>query len=162
LANAGELRGNPTGGTCALRPGDATLFIEGSVDDAVIEDLFFAFATFDWEGFKVPSYERPAEVVPAYAALKHLFLPGDITIGPEPVRLRADSRILPLLKAGDIESATNIAVHRLRIARLKPLNVSYRRGVDSCRLAAALLIPVWPGKALSSGIFHEHSNEAYG
>ena len=96
-ANAAYSTGNPTGGACAIHPGDATLFIEGSVDDSLIEDLLFAFATLDWEDFIAPSYDRPAEILPTYSALKHLFLPAEITTGPEPKRLRADPRILSLL-----------------------------------------------------------------
>lgn len=162
-AGAADLTSNPTGGACALHPGDATLFIEGSFDDGLIEDLLFAFVTLDWKDFSAPQYDRPAEVLPTYSVLKHLFLTGEIMIGPEPKRLRADPRILSLLTAGNVEAATEIAVQRLRIAGFRPLDVSYQGGVDWHRLAASLLIPVWPGKVLASGIFHENeqSNEAY-
>lgn len=162
LADGAEASANPLGGACAIHPGDATLFIEGSVDDVLIEDLLFAFAIFDWKDFETPSY-RSAEVVPTYAVLKSLFLPGEIRIGSEPKRLRADPRILSLLAAEKIEDATDFAVHRLRVAGFRPLTVSYRGGVDPRRLGAALLIPVWSGKLLASGIFHEQEqpSESY-
>ena len=57
LASSVESDGNPLGGACAIHPGDATSFIEGSVDDVLIEDLLFAFyATLDWQG--LPSSTR--------------------------------------------------------------------------------------------------------
>ena len=94
------------------------------------------------------------EVLPTYAILKHLFLPGEIKIGSEPKRLRADPRILSLLAGGNIKDASEIAVHKRRVAGFRPLAVAYAGGVDSRRLAAALLIPVW-SKVAASGIFHE-------
>lgn len=154
LANAVEGNANPTRGDCAIHPGDATLFIEGSVDDVLIEDLLFAFAIFDWKDWSAPSY-RSAEILPVYAVLKHLFLPGEIKILSEPKRLRADPRILTLLGAQKIDDATEIAVNRLRVAGFSPVDVSYCGGVDPSRLAAALLIPVWSGKRLVQGIFHK-------
>ena len=167
MADAAEATANPLGGSCAIHPGDATLFIEGSVNDVLIEDLLFAFVIFDWKDFKAPSYGSvdvsPAEVLPTYAVLKHLFLPGEIQIGSEPKRLRADPRILSLLAAGNICDATEIAVHRLRVAGFRPLAVTYGGGVNPLRLAAALLIPVWSGKQLAGGIFHEQEqpSESY-
>lgn len=162
IADAAEGSANPLGGVCAIHPGDATLFIEGSVDDVLIEDLLFAFAILDWKDFKAPSH-RSAEVLPTYAVLKCLFLRDEIRIGSEPKRLRADPRILSLLSAGKIEDATEIALYRLRIAGFRPLSVSYGGGpggIDPHRLAAALLVPVWSGRSLASGIFHDQQQES--
>ena len=86
LADAAELINNPLGASYKLDPGDATLFIEGSVDDGLIEDLLFAFVVLDWKDFKAPDAPRTAEVLPVYAVLKHLFLGGEIHAGAEPVR----------------------------------------------------------------------------
>lgn len=161
LAEAEESDGNPVGGACAIHPGDVTLFLEGSVDDAAIEELLFAFLALDWEGFKLPEGKRLAEPVPVYQVLKHLFVAGDVDAGGESVRLRADARILSLLRAGKIPEAAALAIHRLRVARLRPLAVAYSGGAEASRLAAALLIPVWKGKALSSGVLHpEELSEA--
>ena len=155
-ASAAEVRVNPLGGPCAVDPGDATLFIEGAVDDRLIEDLLFAFLLFDWQGFQRPEY-RSVEVLPTYAVLKCLFLPGEIRRGDETKRLVADRRILSLLAAGCVEGAAKEAVNRLRIAGLRPLSVAYAGGMDSKRLAASLLIPVRQNGLLASGIFHEES-----
>jgi CRISPR-associated protein Csx17 len=161
LANANELRSNPLGSGCTLDAGDATLFLERSVDDALIEDLLFAFVTLDWEAYVSPKI-REAEVLPTYAVLKALFLPGEIRVGPEPKTIRADARIVTLLSSGDIQRAAEIAVTRLRIAGLRPLEVDYCGGVDARRLAAVLLIPVRPSRLFGAGILHprEETREA--
>jgi CRISPR-associated protein Csx17 len=158
LAASAEIAGNPFGGACVLHPGDAALFIEGSVDDGLIESLLFAFAAFDWEGFTQPATESTREVLPVYAVLKHLFLATEVRRGGESVRLRADPRVVSLLKAGNVEEAARIGVQRLRIAGLRPLDVSYRRGMAAERLAASLLIPV-TARALGAGIFHDEEKE---
>jgi CRISPR-associated protein Csx17 len=160
MGSAAETRYNPLGGACRLHPGDTALFIEGSVDDNLIEDLLFAFLVFEWKGFESPQIGKRVEVVPVYAVLKHLFLANEIHWGPEPVSLRADPRILSLLVAGNIEGAGEIAVHRLRIAGLRPLDVNYSGGCDPQRLAASLLIPV-RSSGLRNGVFHEQSLENY-
>jgi CRISPR-associated protein Csx17 len=155
LAAAQEAKFNPLGGACVIHPGDVTLFIEGGVDDALIEDLLFAFLAVHWQGFKVDSY-RSVELLPTYAILKHLFLPDAIRrAGREPQRIIADTRVLSLLRSNQVGAATAIAVQRLRSAGLRPLNVAYEGGFDARRLAAALLIPAWSGEILASGLFHQ-------
>jgi CRISPR-associated protein Csx17 len=161
--NAIDGASNPLFGRCAIHPVDATLFIEGSVDDDAIEDLLFAFSTFDWKKFDVDqlnySWSSRRGVLPVYAVLKHMFLAGEIRIGPEPKKVRADGRILPLLKADRLDQAAKIAVHRLRVEGFRPLEVDYAGGVDSRRLAGALLIPVRSGKSLAAGLFKEEERE---
>jgi CRISPR-associated protein Csx17 len=149
---------NPLRGRCDIDPGDVTLFIEGSLDDALIEDLLFGFQTLNWKSVEsIP--HRSVEVLPVYAVVKALFLPDRIKRGGEFKFLPADRRILSALSAGAIGDAADLAVQRLRIAGLSPLTVPYPGGVDARRLAAALLIPVWAGKLLNAGIFKE--NESY-
>jgi CRISPR-associated protein Csx17 len=149
-----ESDGNPLGAAYALDSGDTTLFIEGSTDDTAIEELTFAFLALDWTDFKPPQIASDAECLPSYGVLKYLFLPGEINLGPEPKRLRADSRILPLLAGDRTGEATDIAVSRLEIAGYRPLKLDYRAGVDAMRLAAALLIPVLQG-TLPRGVFRK-------
>jgi len=162
MANASELDANPLGGDCAIDPGDASLFIEQSVDDRLIEDLVYAFLALDWTGFEAPVCPS-AEVLPVYSVLKHLFLRRKVDTGGESKALSANPRILPLLSRGDIRAAAAIAVNRLRIAGLQPLAVPYYGGMDANRLAASLLIPVWETGKLAAGIFHEREihTEAY-
>jgi CRISPR-associated protein Csx17 len=162
LASSVESDNSPLGGAYTLHPGDATLFIEGSVDDTLIEDLLFAFATFDWKDFntaKISVTTTHCEVLPVYAVLKHLFMPGEISRGLETKRLRADPRVISLLKADNIQEAAAMAVRRLRIAGFRPLNVTYSGGMDAIRLAASLLVPVRAGNALGAGIFHKEEKD---
>jgi CRISPR-associated protein Csx17 len=156
LASAAKLDFNPLSSCCALNPSDTTLFIDNAVDDELVEDLLFAFAMLNWEGFEPPRYRSSQMVLPTYAVLKHLFLAGEIRReGSEPKRLYPDLRIISLLERGDIGAATEIAINRLLVAGLRPLNVSYTGGVDSRRLAASLIIPVWSGERLAAGLFHK-------
>lgn len=159
-ANAAEAEKNPLGGACAIDPGDVTLFVEGSVDDGLTEDLLFAFLVLDWQKYEPPAYSS-VEVLPVYGVLKCVFLPGEIKRDGEAKRLVADRRILSLLTAGSIEDATEMAVRRLRIAGLRPLDVPYAGGMDSRRLAAALLIPVRQRRLLDSGILREQEPAIY-
>ena len=73
----------------------------------------------------------------------------------EQKRLRADARVFSLLRANRAPEAAEFALHKLQVAGLRPIHTCYYSGSDSLRLAAALLIPVWTGKALSGGILHE-------
>lgn len=159
MAAAAEMKSNPLGAACTIDAGDATLFIEGAVDDGLIEDLTFAFLTLDWRDLDIWPPIR-AEVLPVYAALKLLFVAGEIKRGGESKRLVADRRILSMLATGSVESAAGLAVHRLRVAGLRPLDVTYSGGVDSRRLAAALLIPVRQQRLLATGIFHKEELKA--
>lgn len=165
MSDATEAMSNPVGGACAIHPADATLFIEGLVDDTAIEELLFAFLMLDWTKFDrhALQYEwrSTGNVLPTYAVLKHLFLPTQISTNAEPKYVRPDSRILTLLQAGRISEAAGIAMFRLRVAGFRPLNVDYEGGMNAQRLAGALLIPVWSGKALAAGIFKEEEREIH-
>jgi CRISPR-associated protein Csx17 len=157
LASAAQMGGNPLGGSCAIDPGDATRFIDGGLDDTLIEDLLFAFLVLDWQGFVTPEHGSVA-VLPTYAVLKCLFLPGEIRREGEAKRLVADRRVLSLLTGGFTADAAKIAVDRLRIAGLRPLDVTYGQVADSRRLAASLLIPVRQAELLDCGIFHKQNS----
>ena len=161
VANTGDRNANAFAASLAIHPGDATLFIEGSVDDELIEDLLFGFLALDWRGFVSSNLalNRQAEVMPVYATIKALFLPSAVERSGESIRIRPDARVLSLLRAEDIEAAAALAVHRLRVAGLRPIEASYIGGVDSRRLAGALLIPVWPKAIIKAGILHPESNE---
>ncbi len=151
---------NPLRGKCQIHPGDATSFIEGSVDEDAIEDLLYAFLTLDWHGFDANILTYPArETLPTYAVLKHLFLPRKVRKGDEPEPILHDSRILALLSANKTDEAAAVAVFRLRVAGLRPLEVDYEGGVDAQRLAGALLIPVRSLGALAEGIFKIEERE---
>lgn len=148
-----ETRLNPTGGAFAIDPGDVTVFIEGTMDDSLIEDLFFGFACLRWK--RSPNGRRGVNaVLPVYALLKHLFMAEDLEINGEKKSLRPDPRILPLLRRGDVMGAAEVAKRRLRAAGLNPIETPYLGGVDEGRLAAALLIPITTGRRFSSQVMH--------
>jgi CRISPR-associated protein Csx17 len=149
-----ESKNNPFGGACRVSAGDATLFIEGSTDDALIEDLVFSFTCLNWAGFRSIKSDR-TEVLPVYALLKHLFLPGTIDPAGEQKRIWPDPRVISQLRAGRIGEAAEIAKHRLRVAGAVPVNLWYDGGVDGRRLAAALLIPVRTTKQFATAALRQ-------
>ncbi|HWR52524.1 MAG TPA: type I-U CRISPR-associated protein Csx17 [Bryobacteraceae bacterium] len=150
----------PFGASYELCPGDATLFIERSVDDELIEDLLFAFVCLNWTEFRPPRVAPPASVLPIYAVLKHLFLGSAVEVNGERKHIRPDARILSYLRSRNAEAATDVALRRLRVAGLNPLNADYRGGVDPLRLAASLLIPVRAGD-LQRPVLNESMEEVY-
>lgn len=101
-----------------------------------------------------------------YALLRLLFLASpmpSVRGGEQPVIIRPEPRILPLLRAGRIDEACRIAAQRLRVSGLAPIPLTLRTGIvrdavwesgvepDVARgqsLAAALLIPISPSSIL--------------
>lgn len=160
LASGANLSANPGSAAFPLSPGDIALFIEQSVDDQLIEDLLFGFTCLRWTA-PVPLSSPNAQGLPLYSLLKCLFLPYGVP-GPdgETVSIKADPRVLALLQAGDIARAAEIAVARLRVAGLRPLEVQYLGGVHPDRLAAALLLPVRASAALDAAILHPEDQNA--
>ena len=155
-ADAAGSRRNPFGSPCEAPVTDAARFLEGSVDDGLLEDLLFAFLLVDRRRKTEPhEAENDVEVWPVYALLKHLFLPHGVASPEGVVQLRPDLTVLSLLKAGRVGPAAEVAVRRLRIAGLCPIEVDYEGGVDGRRLAAALLIPVPYGAALRKPVLKE-------
>jgi CRISPR-associated protein Csx17 len=159
LADAAGCEYNPVGGSCEIRPGDATIFIEGSVDDDLIEDLLFAFTCLNWRGYDDCPTGDTVPALPVYIVLKHLFLASTVEVGGERKRLRSDARVLSLLRANDIEGAAGVALHRLRVAGLNPLKARYLGGVDALRLAASLLIPIRTGASFSAAVLNDREEK---
>lgn len=157
-ATARDAKKNPCGGACEIHPGDITLFLEGSIDDILIEDLFFAFSTLNWKDFPGVSGET-GESLPLFQLLKMNFMPGAVTANGEGRAIKADARIIPLLRADNISEAASVAKHRLRVAGMAPLDVQFLGGLDGTRLAAALLIPVRAGKRFGSAVLHQPENQ---
>ena len=95
--------------------------------------------------------------------MKHLFLPGKIEVHGESKRLRSDPRIVTLLgsgRAGGVKDAAELALHRLRVAGLRPIKVPYSGGSEQGRrIAAALLIPVIAGRTLSAPVLEKEEVE---
>ena len=144
LGDALGIRPNPLVSAYLASTRDAVMFLEESLDDALIEDLLFAFTLVDWrrgEAIGAPS-SGDMEVWPVYALLKHLFLAQSVG-GPEgDVYLKSDLSVLAALRAGDVGQAAKIGVRRLQNVGLMPVDAQYLAGFEPMRLAASLLIPV--------------------
>jgi CRISPR-associated protein Csx17 len=142
-ADALGIRPNPLGSAWKARTQDAVRFLEGSLDDTLIEELLYAFTLVDLRGSEPMSTLSVAnvEVWPLYALLKHLFLPHAFGVESD-VHLKGDLGLLAALRAGNEAQAASIAIRRLQNAGFMPLDAIYPGGFDSIRLAGALLIPV--------------------
>lgn len=148
-----DCRRNPLASALPLHLGDVVAFLEGTVDEDLIEDLLFGFTLVDWhdrEGVRAArnrlreaSAAAPGDLVPrSYCLLKLLFLPVSLAIGETKVAVRPEAAIVPLLRAGRAGAACRIAQRRLFAAGLEPVSASFSDGEDGLRLAAALLLPV--------------------
>jgi CRISPR-associated protein Csx17 len=152
LAEQRGLDRNPLGSAYRAGIGDATLFLEGSVDDERIEELLFAFTLVNWR--KGDSGEskgwEDVGVWPVYALLKHLFFAEQVEIGEGKKYLMADLGVLAALTAGDVGQAVRTGARRLQNAGLLRADMEDPGGFDGMRLAAALLIPVPYGTAMQN------------
>jgi CRISPR-associated protein Csx17 len=149
-----SVEGSPFGAALSLCPEDAASFIDGDVDDALLEGLLFGCLWIDWRRsasresiaelrsrWSRPLSDRP--VSRPWALLKLLFSgsPFYSAAGQE-VRPRVEPSVVTLLTAGRIGDACSIAQRRLLVSGLSPLRVDFPDGSDGIRLAGALLFPV--------------------
>lgn len=131
----------------AVSPYDVASFLNGMYDDNKLEELLWAFTLIDWKkpGLKslrghlrTPlSVSEPLSRLWCTLKLLHSPLP----IGKE-VHIKREPRILPLLIAGRIDEAVEVAVRRLYVSGAEPHRVHYVDSIDGSRLAAGLLIPI--------------------
>jgi CRISPR-associated protein Csx17 len=153
LHDAANAKFNPVRSHYYTAVTDAVMFLDGSVDETLVEDLLFTFSLIKWN--RQPSTTATHENVavwPVYGLLKHLFLPEPLLSPSGRVLLRSDPRVFSLLLAGDIQAAAEIALRKLQIAGFAPVQASYAGGIDSRRLAASLTIPVRYGTALRNAV----------
>jgi CRISPR-associated protein Csx17 len=128
----------------SLRAVDA--FLRGATDDEEIEALIRGLVLINWSGApKLEPYSSdnvPPTLVRAYAMLKLLFLPeGKLERLSEPIK--HEPSIVPLLRAGRISDALEVADRRLRSSGLVSFtNYFHVSSMEGARLAAALLIPI--------------------
>jgi CRISPR-associated protein Csx17 len=125
-------------------------FLRGEMDDERLESLLRGLALLNW-GRRPAWLQHASNGVPstlprAYALLKLLFLPdGKLKRHAltEAATIRHEPTIVPLLRAGRIPEALDIADRRLRACGLIPLTCQFHVSQDAGgRLAASLLIPI--------------------
>jgi len=130
-------------------------FISGDVDNNRIAELLWGMMLIDhWKKYpeiSYPSYES-LPIPRAFALLKILYLPYDIEKNGKNTHIRTEERILPLLRSNRPGEACAIAARRLRNSGILSMpharnsNMDHEwteamEGLDSRRIAAALLIP---------------------
>jgi CRISPR-associated protein Csx17 len=121
-------------------------FLSAAADNEEIESLLRGLMLIKWSGAPerklYTSDNLPPTLSRAYAMLKLLFLPeGRLERLSEPIK--HEPSIVPLLRAGRINDALEVADKRLRSSGLVPFTNSFHvSSEEGARLAAALLIPI--------------------
>ena len=146
-------------------------FLSFNTDDAKLEDFLRGLALLNWrraEPQSPASHQArnvPASMPRAYALLKLLFLPDGAfqrKEGGDVVLIKHEPAIAPLLRAGRVTDALQIACRRLHAAGLIPATQEFHSAdSDGLRLAAALLIPIDPPsiRALADLVLREKVEE---
>jgi len=107
---------------------DVERFLNGPVDYRRIADLLLPLTAIKWFE-KMPSLrawpygDMPVTLSRAYATLKLLLLPRQLQrrLGSTPITIRPEPTLLPLLRAGRINEAYEVASRRLWISDLLSL-----------------------------------------
>jgi CRISPR-associated protein Csx17 len=127
------------------------LFLRSDIDDEHLEEVLRGLALINWRnvvasGAKQADASVPPSLPRAYALLKLMFLPkGKLSRvrQSEPVEIKHEPSIIPLLRAGRVTDALEVAQRRLRASGLVAFtNQFHFPDEDGARLAAALLIPI--------------------
>jgi CRISPR-associated protein Csx17 len=147
---------NPLWARVMVSRADVARFLAGDVNQELVENLLFGFTWVDWSQ-DIPALGRARDVdgvlLPrSWVILKWLFLPGK--------DIRAEKGIVPLLCAGRIAEACEVAQRRLRCAGQMPRRIRFEDGSDGVRLAAALLLPLPGVKELEyKTLFHTQEDK---
>jgi CRISPR-associated protein Csx17 len=141
----------PLRGSIEVHPRDIAAFLEGSLDDELIEDLLFGMTWIEWWKADAEAAElrrRWSEPVArstiprSWALLKQLFRNDEVrrrTDGVEPVGY--EPAVIPLLRAQRVGDACRLVARRLHSKGLKATRAVFPDGEDGMRLAASLLVP---------------------
>ena len=142
-------------------------FVASKTNDSRIEELLWGLTLVgppEQLTAQFAASEFPLPFPRAFALLKPLFLPRPIRFyrgrwryaksESDAVRIRMEPRVLPLVCAGRIREACEIAARRLLVSGLTPMPSPTASGImrqvdaeigdnlDSTRLAASLLLPI--------------------
>jgi CRISPR-associated protein Csx17 len=162
-----QCRLNPTSGGMKLTAEDAAAFIEGKLDEALIEDLLFGFALIRWDDQVAVRpvtdelsmrWSKPIAnlIIPrSWALLKHLFWPGPVVdSNGKGVTVRPEPAVIPLLCANRVGDACAIAAKRLFIAGLATTRARLPDHREGKRIAAALLFPLRSQRSISKLVIY--------
>lgn len=127
-------------------------FLSSEIEDGKLEELLRGLVLVNWQKAEqvlkpqTQVRDTPARLPRAYALLKLLFLPDGKLWRAEDgeiITIKHEPAIVPLLRAGRIPDALQIAYQRLRATGIEPATKEfhYENG-EGTRLAAALLIPI--------------------
>lgn len=148
---------NPLWGAIRLSAKDINAFIEGHIDESLVENLIFGFSWIDWnkkndlDELNKTLFEKDKKwnvpvkasiVLRSYALLKLLFMPDGIKKADVRVIIKPESSIIPLLRAGRIKDACTIADRRLRTQNFIPFTSSFPDRGNGLQISAALMIPI--------------------
>jgi len=138
-----------------LHENEVSKFIAGDCDEALVEDLLYGFTWVRWnptETSKDPlkilrkRWSTPIQqkIIPRHwALLKMLFLPYPLEYPKGKLNtIRPETSVIPLLLAGRVSDAINVAQRRLHASGLFPVRADFPDTTDGVRIAAALLLPV--------------------
>ncbi|MFP4203699.1 MAG: type I-U CRISPR-associated protein Csx17, partial [Opitutales bacterium] len=138
-----------------VSPATIARFISGELDDTRIEQLLRGLMCCK---IKRQPDNGSLQEVPRFFAMLKLCFPGFYSDGRRPAQVSAEfwenanqikpeARIIQLVRAGRLDEALLSATQRLRNSGLTPAPIQWETqscGVDTTRLAAALLLPVKP------------------
>lgn len=150
-------KSNPLWGAIRISKEDISAFIEGQIDESLLENLIFGFSWINWSkkdevdelkkslfnedgGWRIPV--KKGIISRPYALLKFLFLPNGIKKGNIEIVLKPEFSVIPLLRANRITDACKIAERRLKTKDIIPVTSSFPDGKNGVRISAALLIPL--------------------
>ncbi len=146
---------NPFWGRIGLSTNDIAYFIDGNIDEEMVENLIFGLMWLNWSS-KVKTdeilkklrdrWDKGIKNIPiprSWALLKLLFLPGGIFVNKnERISIKPENSIISLLNAGRIGEACQIAEKRLYYSGLSPIKIKFPDEKNGQRISAALLLPV--------------------
>jgi len=163
---------NPLYSVISLVPEDIASFIEGDTDDRLVQDLLFGLLWIQWnnnakvnemrqkirESWSKSVNQGTVLPVPrSWALLKLLFLPHEIQRhGFEPIMIKPEQTLIPLLLSGRTGDACEVARRRLFASGFLPVRTRFPDTGNTERIAAALLVPVRDERRLMSMVLEEN------
>lgn len=144
----------PFDGKCPALLPDVFRFIEGDVDDRLMDSLVRGLMLIDWSKVKrddipwrrnvQPMSQSDAFPSAAWCLLRLCLLPHPIPLGDTEVEIKLTPQIARRASIGDLTEATRLAARRLRASGLKPAvdQVFCADRRTATRTSAALVFPI--------------------